>query len=113
MSWLRFTLAGRARHLGRAPKFPAVLILLRRGDSGCVRGHLSPEDSVTASPHLRGEMRGTRLLTSHPSRPSQQAPPQRTSSLGTPVLAGDPVRKGAKDGAPELLGLARGGPPAG
>ena len=27
-------------------------------------------------------------------------------------LAGDPVRKGAKDGASEALGLVKGGPPA-
>ena len=35
-------------------------------------------------------------------------------TLPTPAskLAGDPVRKGAKDGAPELLRLVKGGPPA-
>jgi Zn-dependent protease with chaperone function len=46
---------------------------------------------------------------SHPTlpAPASKLPPQRTSSLGTAVLAGDPVRKSAKDGAPEVLGLAR------
>jgi transposase-like protein len=35
-------------------------------------------------------------------------------TLPTPAseLAGDPVRNGAKDGAPEFLGLVKGGPPA-
>jgi predicted dehydrogenase len=51
-----------------------------------VRGFASIEDCMVA-----GRAEPTKANTGIPA-PASKLPPQRTSSLGTPVLAGDPVR---------------------